>query len=107
MISKALEKLPCLLWCKDRDSLCDGTKPYRTGTPFCGYHLREVFGLDANYTEPQLLSDNTVQTHGPFFSAAPEICHTIGTILIPRRAVVDKIFNDISIPHNINTQFKK
>src|SRR6266436_4418747 len=104
---KVLEKLPCLLYCKEQTNNCEGTKPYRTGSPFCGYHLREVFGIDADYTEPQLLADNTVQTHGPYFAAAPEICHLIGTIIIPRRQVVDTIFNEISIPHNINSQFVK
>src|SRR6266436_541005 len=107
MISKALEKLPCLLWCKEQDCLCDGTKPYRTGTPFCGYHLREVFGLDADYSEPQLLPDNTVQTHGPFFTTSPDVSHIIGTIVIPRREVVKSILSNTIIPHNINSQFLK
>jgi len=107
MISKALEKLPCLLWCKEYDSHCEGTKPYRTGTPFCGYHLREVFGLDADYSEPQLMTDNTVHTHGPFLTTSPDITHTIGTIIIPRRNIVESIYTSNVIPHNINGQFLK
>jgi hypothetical protein len=106
-MSRVLERLPCILWCKEYDNICDGSKPYRTGTPFCGQHLRQVFGIDADYSQSQLLPDHTIQTYGPVLYTAPEISHSVGTILLPHRIVVDAIIDNIKSDYTINSCFIK
>jgi hypothetical protein len=92
MTAKQIEKVPCLFNCKDMP--CENTKVYRTGTPICADHLREIYGVDADYSLPQILQDHTVQTYGPYLHTSPEITHPLGTIIFGRRAVIDSILNN-------------
>jgi hypothetical protein len=105
MTAKQIEKVPCLFNCKDIP--CENTKVYRTGTPICADHLRDIYGVDADYSLPQILQDHSVQTYGPYLHTAPEIAHPLGTIIFGRRAVIDSILNNDETVNLINKQTSK
>src|SRR5271155_4819999 len=89
----SIEKLPCLF-----ESNCSGSKPFRTGTPFCGYHLRTVFGVDGEFSANRVLDKNIIENVGPMLVTAPETCHKQNTIVFPQRHIIDNICNS-SVVH--------
>jgi hypothetical protein len=97
-----IEKLRCLF----NDPACSGTKPFRTGTPFCGHHLRTVFGVDACYGQNRIVNQS-VECLGPLISASPDTCHKQNTIIFPHRHIIDNICNNVVHEFPVNATLLK
>lgn len=98
-----MSKLRCLF---DQPADCSGTKPFRTGTPFCGYHLRTVFGVDPCYSQNRIVNQS-VECVGPLLSASPDTCHKQSTIVFPHRHIIDNICNNVIHDYPVNATLTK
>ncbi len=95
--------LRCLLNDKQYENTCSGAKPFRTGTPFCGHHLRDIFGVDFNYTRDQIFPNLKTECYGPLLSSAPEIVHAKDTVIFPHRTLFDMACKNVVSDLPVNT----
>ena len=94
--------LTCILAKATASNMCSGLKPFQTGTPFCGAHLREIFGLQTTYFGPKKHGTNQSITYGPFLQVAPDVTFDVGTYIFPSREMLDSARQYVQSDENIN-----